>query len=588
MSGGEAHKDEVTAALRRLLAWPQIARSQQLSRFLEYIVDKRLNDESHVIKAYAIAVDVFGRPPDFDPQTDPIVRVQARRLRGLIERYYQSAGAADPLRILLPVGRYIPDFVPAELSPAKPTAAEAEEESEREGVLADEGLPPAERGQLIRSWLGLAGVTVALIVLVLILSLFGNSGSQRSTAQGVVHPPVVTIMEFQSLTGNVADVRLFAGLAVELVTDLEQFETMTVRYGGAATASPPEGAEGLDAADYVLSGIVRRDGARLQYGAILTEVQTGTVVWNRSLALESFQTGRSDLLDHVSGMISRVLGGPRGPLHARARTQLESQDSFSGQATPYMCRVLFDLYRERRTAASAEKARRCLAALDEQGRATGQAFAAVASLGIEAMDTGVQPDGMDRLVLAEQMLARALELSPTSGFVWEQRARAFATMGQHEAAEAAFSSSMQLNPSNTDAMAAEAWHLTMSGKLEDGLARGRAALDGDPEPPAWYYCGPALALLQRRDFERAVDYAERCALADRELGPVLAVMAGQGLRQADIVNRYLPRVLEVPSFRSGGILPRFRNQITDAALVDAIGAALAMAGVPEAALNQSF
>ena len=104
----------VRQALEELLAWPPMARSPRLSAFLSYIVDAALTGRSDSVKAYSIAVDVFGREENFDPQSDPIVRVQARRLRGLIEEYDKLDLGSASMRIVLPVGRYVPDFVPRE------------------------------------------------------------------------------------------------------------------------------------------------------------------------------------------------------------------------------------------------------------------------------------------------------------------------------------------------------------------------------------------------------------------------------------------------------------------------------------------
>eukprot|EP01036_Dinobryon_divergens_P048910 gene48911-65582_t len=82
--------EQVRDALDEVLGWQGIARSPQLAELLRYVVEKTLAGEAAGIKAYSIAVDVFGRPLGFDPQVDPIVRVQARRLRTLLEQYYQS------------------------------------------------------------------------------------------------------------------------------------------------------------------------------------------------------------------------------------------------------------------------------------------------------------------------------------------------------------------------------------------------------------------------------------------------------------------------------------------------------------------
>ena len=70
---------EVRSALEELLGWPGISRSPQLSELLRYVVERTLSGDEASIKAYSIAVDVFGRAQTFDPQSDPIVRVQARQ-----------------------------------------------------------------------------------------------------------------------------------------------------------------------------------------------------------------------------------------------------------------------------------------------------------------------------------------------------------------------------------------------------------------------------------------------------------------------------------------------------------------------------
>jgi hypothetical protein len=110
MKTGAPAAAEVETALEELLGWEPVARSPQLAGFLRYVVERTLAGEESGIKAYSVAVDVFGRPQNFDPQSDPIVRVQARRLRSLLDQYYREAGADAAIRIALPVGRYVPVF----------------------------------------------------------------------------------------------------------------------------------------------------------------------------------------------------------------------------------------------------------------------------------------------------------------------------------------------------------------------------------------------------------------------------------------------------------------------------------------------
>ncbi len=120
---------EVTAALERILSSPALARSSQLASFLRFIVNKRLSGRDEPPKEYALGRQVFGRRPGYDPRIDPIVRVQARQLRFKLSEYYETIGRADPIRIEMPKGSYLPEisFAAGESvdpSPVPPPAAD--------------------------------------------------------------------------------------------------------------------------------------------------------------------------------------------------------------------------------------------------------------------------------------------------------------------------------------------------------------------------------------------------------------------------------------------------------------------------------
>tara|TARA_R110000850_G_scaffold17996_34_gene54689 strand:+ start:781 stop:1215 length:435 start_codon:yes stop_codon:yes gene_type:complete len=105
-------EDSVRQEMKHILASPGFASSAKLSSFLEYIVNETLSGNARDIKAYSIAINAFKRPSTFDPQADPIVRIQAGRMRRAMEQYYQTAEHSSPLRIVVAKGSYIPVFVP--------------------------------------------------------------------------------------------------------------------------------------------------------------------------------------------------------------------------------------------------------------------------------------------------------------------------------------------------------------------------------------------------------------------------------------------------------------------------------------------
>jgi len=123
--------------LERILSSQELRSAPRLSRFLSYVVERALAGDAQGLKEYAIGLEVFDRPPAFDPATDSIVRVQARRLRRRLDDYYAGDGARNSYRIEIPTGGYVP-------------------------VLRPRSSPPSRRRTLL---FGIAAVAVLLIVL---------------------------------------------------------------------------------------------------------------------------------------------------------------------------------------------------------------------------------------------------------------------------------------------------------------------------------------------------------------------------------------------------------------------------------------
>src|ERR1700704_5185145 len=102
--------EEVLRQLDRILASRTLAGSDQLKRLMRLTVERTINGQSDLLKEYNLGLEVFHRPPDYDPKVDPIVRVQARRLRSKLDEYYATEGSADSLVIHIPKGAYVPAF----------------------------------------------------------------------------------------------------------------------------------------------------------------------------------------------------------------------------------------------------------------------------------------------------------------------------------------------------------------------------------------------------------------------------------------------------------------------------------------------
>ena len=135
----------IRAELERILASEVFSRSQQLRRFLAFIVEQRLAGQGHSLKESVLAHELYGKGTDFDGGADPVVRVDARRLRDKLREYYE--GRSEPVLISLPKGSYVPQFEANSVSPAS---------TQRLMQLSRPGCSRCRR-QLVRRWFHTSG-----------------------------------------------------------------------------------------------------------------------------------------------------------------------------------------------------------------------------------------------------------------------------------------------------------------------------------------------------------------------------------------------------------------------------------------------
>ncbi len=120
--GGET-ASVVRRQLQRILASGGFANAGRMSRFLRFTIDLALQNRAAELKEYLIGVEVFDRPESYDPRIDPVVRVEARRLRAKLASYYETDGKNDALLIEFPKGTYAPVFRSRIAKPDVPAGA---------------------------------------------------------------------------------------------------------------------------------------------------------------------------------------------------------------------------------------------------------------------------------------------------------------------------------------------------------------------------------------------------------------------------------------------------------------------------------
>lgn len=241
---------DVRTALGRVLAADGFRNADRLTRFLRLTVEKALAGEAAELKEYRIGVDVYDRGADFDPRVDPIVRVEARRLRTKLSEYYEGPGSDDPVRILLPKGGYAPVFEQVGAAEARVT----------HGVS--------------RRWIWLSVVAVGIAATVI---TFGSKASSDAVTMVVVPGAQPTDMEFADGLAEAVSAELSRSPAVRVVGWPVLVEYRQ-RQGGSLTATMAQIAKDLRA-DAVLFVSVRRSGQRLRITVHLMNPEQGKKRW---------------------------------------------------------------------------------------------------------------------------------------------------------------------------------------------------------------------------------------------------------------------------------------------------------------------
>jgi hypothetical protein len=112
------HPDKVRDQLERLLAHPLFSNSKRYPALLAYVVDQTLSGNSASLKERTIGVEVFNRPPNYDANADPVVRITAGEVRKRLSQYYYDPAHDGEVVVELPVGSYVPAFAVREPAPA--------------------------------------------------------------------------------------------------------------------------------------------------------------------------------------------------------------------------------------------------------------------------------------------------------------------------------------------------------------------------------------------------------------------------------------------------------------------------------------
>ena len=483
--GAEPTATEVRAALERILRSRCFAHATRASDFLRFVVDKTLAGEGATLKGYTIAINVFRRPADFDAKSDPLVRVEALRLRQRLTEYYSGEGSGDRVRLDLPRGGYVlkasfwsPEPQPIEIEAPTPSA--------RNGVAA----------LWTRTRLA-AAAAAALFVSV------GTVPMQRQTPAGDAPPSAsteahphrtqITVVPLENVGANARFDRLAAGLTEEIMLRLDGLDLYVIA-AQAKWYRPGKVLDGVLRAEhsYVLTGSVRdqADGARITLRII--EAETGAQIWSAAYDEPPGIEEEPELQAEIArdAAAAADLFGPvfdaELALARRSSHTLELPD----------CQTRYRAFRRATDPALFPEAFACFRGLVTRQPQLGHAWAGLAMLYLdEHVYYSGAADGGAALALARTALRTALELDGTNVLANAALARYQYYAGDPEFVHTA-ERTIALDPNNPELLALLGILLTAHGDTTHGLELVARAAEISPSPRGVFKLAQVFADLQ--------------------------------------------------------------------------------------------
>lgn len=498
----ETDQSAIREQLARILASGAFAQSQRRQRFLAYVVEETLAGRGDRLKGYSVGVEVFDRPTDFDPAIDPIVRIEAGRLRDKLHEYYETEGQNDTVRIELPKGSYVPTFeiVP----PARPDArSRANSPAPGPAAARTSTVEPPVLMQDIRGmprWM-LAGI-LAVIAAAGLLAVKGRYVPPSHHGQ-----PAIAVLPLDNLGEDPKWDRLADGMTEDIITDLASNKALTViaRNSTAVYKGKPADIRRIGrelGVSYVLEGTIQPAGERIRVTAQLIETATGSHVWS-----ERYDEPADALFtvqNEVTQRIAHTLGGYQGAVVEAERSRL--------RRNPPASLTAFDTYllgleaKHKVTKDSLAEAEVLLNKALELDPTLARAHSALVDVQSYLIDLGLAPSldqAMSKMMRAGQ---DAVRLDPNDGKAHVALGSAYAYQGKREQALAEFAKAEALAPSDADALLIIAWMTAGFDDSQRVVGLAERALKLNPHHPDWYNQGLSYVFFFGGQFERSVKH----------------------------------------------------------------------------------
>lgn len=461
---------------------PEFHSKQVLCRFLSYIVSETLAGRGEEIKAFSIGVDVFNKDADFDPGQDTLVRINAGRLRRMLDLYYSNTGKNDDLRIRIPKGGYVPQIT--------------------------ERLGPGEE----------------------------INETSQSKESSISLEPSIAVLSFKDLSGDPEKEYFASGFSYELLVELTKFEDLQV-YNYLSVADHPDQGSPFHKAmmekgiRFSVGGAIHGDKDKINVLVVLYDIFQGKQIWcerhSNDISAENF----IEIQEKIVQDISRKLGSEYGIILRRLSQDAQSQKP--QKWSTYTAVLKYYNYLFRTTPESATEAFEALNKAVKDDPLSGIALSFLAAMHGTAYALDY-PHADKSYIVTGELAERAYNLDSYNLFVQLSLAHKCFLYNEKERFFHMADRMLERNPKSTLRLGGLGFHLSLFGDWERGKKILDSVMHGHMEYPRFFHGATTLYYYRNEAYELALQESKMYRVPGFFWGPLLrSAVLGQMSRNKE-------------------------------------------------------
>lgn len=486
---GGIDPSDIRWQLQRIQLSSRFVSGPRIANFIEYVVEETLEGRADRIKQFTVAVDGLGEPEDFDPITNPAVRILARRVRRALHEYYANEGAKDRIRIDLPKGAYVPSF--SDRKQDKPPKSNAV----RPGATAEEAK--------------------------------------------------IAVLPFSTADDDRGREQLARGFTIDLTSSLTMFSGIEVvgRHSAeyCASAESPVSQLRRDlGVEFVIAGAIMAASDTIQVSTELIDCETHEVIWTSSNDIDTSTDTPFEIINQFTTQIAATIGDYHGVIPRRAAMSVRRLST--GDVSAYQATLLFHDYLANYSQKCYQRARLAIENAVEKQPSYALGWAQLAELHCDAYTSWNDDSGWPEAALI--CANRSLAINPQSQEAWNVMAYIHLLSREHEDAIAEAEFSIKINPNAAFEVAWAAWIIGLGGEVERGMQLIDDMERLNPHQPGWLRGVAYIYHQERGEFQQCLHEARRIGMQDHPIGPLMQASAAGHLGNIAVARAALQSLAE--------------------------------------------